>query len=213
LKLSVLVPTFNEAREIGECLAWIRREHDGEILVADGGSTDATAEIAENAGARVIRCPKGLAAQLNLASGFAGADVLGFIAADSRPEPGWKGAVTKAMGAPQLEACGFRLRIDDPHPALKLIEWGGNFRARYLAITLPDQGLFVRRRKFFDLGGFCEDSLIPYISLCEKLREEGQFRLLSHAMLSSSRKWREGGIVRTTARHLGIYLRFRALGA
>ncbi len=210
MKLSVLVPTFNEAGEIGECIAWLRREHEGEILVADGGSSDATVELAEAAGARVIRCPKGLAAQLNLASGFADGDVLCFIAADSRPQAGWKEVVERAMGSPRIEAGGFRLRLDDRHPALRLIEWGGNFRARYLAVTLPDQGLFIRRRKFFDLGGFSEDSLIPYISLCEKLRGDGEFRLFSHAMVSSARKWREGGILRTTARHFGIYRRFRA---
>lgn len=210
MKLSAIVPTWNEAAHIERCLATLRQEQSGEILVADGGSTDGTTEKAARMGAKVIASEKGLARQLNAAAAKAEGDVLWFVAADSRPEPGWFARIEGALASPYVVGGGFRLRLDDPFWGLRLIAWGGNFRARYLATTLPDQGLFVRRRAFEEVGGFDAASLIPYMTFCERLRERGEFRLLDHSMVSSARKWREGGVLRTTFRHWRIYREFRA---
>lgn len=209
MKLTVIVPARNEAAQIEACLKSLRREHAGELIVADGGSTDGTPALAEALGATVLRCEPGLAGQINRAVDAASGDVVFLVAADSRPEPGWMAAIESALVSPYVLGGGFRLQLDDNHWGLRLITWGGNFRSRYLGITLPDQGLFVRRDAFRDVGGMATGSLIPYVLLCHRLKEGGEFRVLSHAMVSSARKWRDYGMLRTTGHHVWTYLKFK----
>ncbi len=209
MKLSVIVPTFNEAGQIEACLTWLRQEHPGEILVVDGGSTDDTIRRAESLGFTVLRASCGLANQLNHAAELAEGDILFFVAADSRPQTGWRQCVLDSFSEPSLVGGGFRLKLDDERWRLRLVSWGGNVRSRYLNAVLPDQGLFVRRQAFQAAGGFAPESLIPYLSFCQRLRALGEFRVLTHTMLSSARQWHAGGIFRTSARHLWIYLKFR----
>jgi rSAM/selenodomain-associated transferase 2 len=208
--LSVIVPALNEAAQIERCLSWLRREHDGEILVVDGGSTDDTVARARLTNVKVIDSERGLARQLNAAARAATGEILFFVAADSRPQPGWRRKILEALESPYVVGGGLRLKLDDSGWGLKVIAWGGNFRSRYLGITLPDQGLFVRREAFEKAGGLSQESMIPYVPLCHRLKALGEFRLLSHDMVSSARKWREGGLIRTSARHVWIYLRFKS---
>lgn len=209
MTLSLIVPALDEAEQIEACLAWLKREHDGEILVADGGSRDGTPDFAARAGARVIAPGRGLAKQVNAAVAQAKGEEIFVVAADGRPAEGWKLAVEDALADPSVLGGGLRLHLEGATWGLKIIEWGGNVRAHYLGVTLPDQGLFVRRRAFLDCGGLPEDSLIPYIPFSHRLSERGGFRLLSHEMGSSIRKWRRHGVLRTTLGHWRTYLRFK----
>lgn len=209
MNLSVIVPVLNEEREIAGCLGAIRAEFDGEILVVDGGSEDETRARAEASGANVLIGPRGMAAQCNLGARSAQGDLLFFVAADSRPAPGWREAIEAAMGSPYVAGGGLRLSLDDPAFAYRVIAWGGNFRSRYLGIALADQGLFVRREIFESLGGMAGDSLIPHARLCRQMKRYGEVLLLPLPMRSSAREWRKQGAVRTVIRHVLIYLRFK----
>lgn len=207
MKVSVIVPALNEESNIAAAIE-SARDAD-EILVVDGGSEDETLAIAREKGARVVASPRGLARQCNLGASAASGAVLLFFAADSRLALGWRPALEEALSNPYLVWGGFRLELDDPSPLFRLYSWGGNFRARYVRLALPDQGLFVRRAEFERAGGFPEDSLIPFARLCFDLRPLGEYRLLAERTLSSARKWHEHGRVRTTLRHVMAYLRFR----
>lgn len=211
MSLSVVVPALNEAANIGRCVAALRQGFAGEILVVDGGSRDETAALAARAGARVIACERGLARQCNAGAGQASGDALFFIAADSVVPPGWSGAIERALGSPYVIGGGFHLAIDGPGAAFRVISWGGNFRARYLRIALPDQGLFTRRAAFEAAGGMSTASLIPFARLAFDLTRHGEWALVPEVVHSSPRQWLEHGVLATTLSHVGTYLRFKRL--
>ena len=92
--VSIIIPTYNEAASIGDLLRYLPTATAGEptpeLLVVDGGSTDATVALAQQAGATVHRSlRKGRAAQLNYGAEQARGDVLYFLHADSYPPPGF----------------------------------------------------------------------------------------------------------------------------
>jgi glycosyltransferase involved in cell wall biosynthesis len=203
LKISVVIPTYNERDQIEDCLRAL--DFAGEVVVVDGGSTDGTRERVPTA----LVSPRGLATQCNHGVAAATGDVIFFVSADSRAPGGWRDAIEKTLRSPYVVAGGFTLALADSARAFRVIEWGGNFRSRYLKIALPDQGLFVKRTAFEAVGGMREDSMIPYARLCFDLHREGEFVLLPHRMRSSARKWRERGIFGTSFSHVRTYLRFK----
>lgn len=209
MTLSIVIPTWNEAEYIESCLKHLRSEFRGEVLVIDGGSTDGTGARTMQHNARLYTASKGLAAQCNEGAREAMGEVLLFLSADSLLRPGWLGALETAMLSPQVVGGGFRLELDDSHWNYKLIEFGGNFRSRYLGVALSDQGLFVRRRVFEKLGGFSETSRIPHALFCRELKNVGEMVLLNHAIVSSTRKWKNEGVWHTVSNHARTYLTYR----
>jgi hypothetical protein len=119
--------------------------------------------------------------------------------------------VERAFASPYIVGGGFHLAIDSKGVAFGIISWGGNFRARYLKIALPDQGLFTRRAAFETVGGMDPESLIPFARLAFDLAKHGEWRILPGVVHTSPRKWLERGLMATTLTHMGTYLRFKYL--
>jgi glycosyltransferase involved in cell wall biosynthesis len=209
VNLSVIVPTLNEGERISACLRAVRAEFDGDLQVVDGGSADATVSRARLFGAQIWSTTTGLARQCNFGAEKAAGDLYFFVSADSVPAPGWYEVAQKTFRSSYVVAAGFQLQLDDPHPVFQCIEWCGNLRARYLGVALPAQGLLVRRRSFWAAEGMDVDSLIPYLRLCEGLRDIGEFRLLKHSIRGSGREWKERGVAQTAWRHLRLYREYR----
>ncbi|HEY9402567.1 MAG TPA: glycosyltransferase, partial [Pyrinomonadaceae bacterium] len=89
--ISVVIPTLDEAHSLGATLQALTRLHYGsrvEIIVADGGSADATREIAREHGAHVISSARGRGAQMHAGATAARGEVLWFLHADTLPPPG-----------------------------------------------------------------------------------------------------------------------------
>lgn len=208
--LSVIVPTLNEEKNIPACLRSLRDDLGGEVIVVDGDSADATVAVALEANGRVWHGPRGLAQQCNFAAARARGDVLFFLSADCVAPTGYERAIAQVMQSPYAAGGTFQLDLDDPGLIYRAITFGGNFRSRYLRIGLGDQGLFVRKSVFTKVGGMRENSRIPFLQLCTDLKREGEFRILNAAVKSSSRKWREHGVLRTVLHHNLTYLKFRA---
>ncbi len=95
----------------------------------DAGSTDATLDVAQEAGCRVLRCGRGRAGQMNAGAETARGGILLFLHPDSRLSAGFAGAVREALDRPGVAAGAFRLRIDGPERALRLMEWGVRVRS------------------------------------------------------------------------------------
>ena len=81
--LSIIIPTLNEEDGLAGLLSSVLKEPQTEVIVVDGGSSDATCQIAEQAGARVICCGKGRGRQMNAGAALARGEVLLFLHADS----------------------------------------------------------------------------------------------------------------------------------
>lgn len=199
LAVSIIIPTYNEAEAITALLGYLGRARAGEpapeILVVDGGSTDATVRLARQAGATVLASPrKGRAAQLNHGAGQARGAVLYFLHADSWPPPGFLADVRQAVGQGYGAGC-YRLVFDHPHWLLRFSAWCT--RLPFTAVRFGDQSLFVRRDLFEHLGGYREDLLVMEDQeLVGRLRARAPFRVLPKAVTTSARKYLVNGVVR-----------------
>ncbi len=195
--LSIVVPTFNEERTIEQTLGAIAGLTDAEVIVADGGSTDATAEIARRMGVCVVPVRPGRGRQMNAGAALARGEVLLFLHADTKLPGGFQGHVWSTLDRGAV-AGAFPLRIDDEHSGLRWIEWGANLRSHYLQMPYGDQGLFVRSELFHRVGGFPNWPLMEDYELCRRLRRHGRLLLAPAAISTSARRWLKLGLWRTT---------------
>jgi rSAM/selenodomain-associated transferase 2 len=196
MRLSVVIPTWNEAENLAATLASLPAE--AEVIVADGGSEDGTLEIARRARARILSCDLGRAQQMNRGARESGGDTLLFLHADAILDPRAGEAIERALGPPGVAAGYFRLRIASPRPTLRIAAMGSNLRARWLHMPYGDQGLAVRRHIYEEVGGFPEVPFLEDVSLIRMLRRKGRLVPLEATLSTGDRHWRDLGVVRTT---------------
>lgn len=179
-RLSVVIPTLDEQTRIGACLASVGKRPDVEIIVSDGGSTDATLDVVRRTrpDARIVRGGRGRGGQLNRGAAAATAGRLLFVHADCRLPGGWFDAVTTALDQPTVALVCFRLRTEpsDGRPAGSARRlWLGIFDLRSRGWGLPygDQGFALRREIFDRLGGFTDIPLMEDLDLARRVRRSG----------------------------------------
>lgn len=188
--VSVVVPVLNEARVLPVLVPQLRAlaETDGcEVVAVDGGSTDGTRELLERS-FRVVDSPKGRARQMNAGARASSGDVLFFLHADSvlPPDPiGELRRVARTHGA----GC-FGIRFDRRHPVLGFCALMSNARVRVRGIAYGDQGIFMRRGLFEDVGGFPELPIMEDLQLSLNLRRRGvRFGMTRRRITTSSRRF------------------------
>ena len=191
LKLSVVVPVLNEAAGIRaalEALAPLRgRGH--EVILVDGGSSDRTPELAEGLCDRVLRAPRGRAAQMNAGARVATGEVLVFLHADTRLPPRADQLIPAASRWGR-----FDVEIEGRHPLLKVVACAMNLRSRLTGIATGDQAIFVRRDAF---PGYPEIALMEDIALCRVLKKMRRPACLRERVVTSGRRWESRGVLRT----------------
>jgi rSAM/selenodomain-associated transferase 2 len=196
MKLSVVIPTWNEAENLAATLAAL--PPGAEVVVADGGSIDGTVEIARRAGARVIASEAGRARQMNQGARETRGDTLLFLHADAALGSGAGEAIEEALADPRVVGGFFRLRIQSSRCALRLASWGSNFRARVLLLPYGDQGLFLRRSVYEEVGGFPDVPFLEDVALIRMLRRRGRLAALDVTLTTGDRHWRELGVALST---------------
>lgn len=204
--ISVIVPTLNEARALPRTLATVAAQHAAhEVIVADGGSDDATTSIARAAGAVCLTAARGRGAQMNAGARRARGEWLLFLHADTLLPRDALPAIATLPAA--IEAGCFHQCFSDSeaHPLLKLVSRLHNWRCRKTHIMYGDQAMFVRRAVFETLGGFPESDLED-VKLSERLRARRAPVLLPAAVVTDARKFIARGIVRSMARIVLILL-------
>jgi rSAM/selenodomain-associated transferase 2 len=208
--ISLILPVLNEAPILAGVLSGLPQTPDLEILLVDGGSTDATRAVA--AGFPHVRCltaPRGRGAQMNAGARMARGDFFLFLHIDTVLTTDHLTALRRAAADPRVGAGAFELRLHPPTPFLRFIAWGANWRCRLFHLPYGDQAIFVRRDLFAALGGYThrrpED-----LDLVIRLRRFTRLRLLTPPVSSSGRRWLEHGNLRTTTHHWLFLIRHLA---
>jgi rSAM/selenodomain-associated transferase 2 len=197
VKLSVVIPTFNEEAVIAETLRRIVVSVvPYELIVADGCSADDTAARARPY-ATVLAVPGTRGAALNRAAMFATGDVLLFLHADTLLPTGAETAIAGALENAEVIGGAFRLRFDHPGRLATLLARHVNFRSSLSNIFFGDQALFVRREIFVRAGGFKEWSVMEDMEILGRLRSHGRLALLDEEVVTSTRRHRKNGWVKT----------------
>jgi rSAM/selenodomain-associated transferase 2 len=197
VKLSVIVPTLNEEAVIAQTLCRaVEALAPHEVIVADGCSADHTAQLARPY-ASVLALSMTRGAALNHAAATATGDVLLFLHADTMVPMGAAAAIACAMQDVDVIGGAFRLRFDHPGRLAALLARHVNFRSSLSNTFFGDQALFVRREVFARAGGFKDWSVMEDVEILERLRRHGRLALLDEAVVTSARRHRRNGWVKT----------------
>lgn len=207
--LSVVIPTLNAAGELGSCMK--RMAGADEIVVADGGSSDSTLAVAEEAGARIVMAPRGRGIQLHAGAEAAAGDWLLFLHADTLPGPRWRQAVALHVDHSPDKAGCFRLRLADKAWQARVVERGARLRAALFGLPYGDQGLLVSRQLYQAVGGYRPMPLMEDVDLVRRIGIR-RLRPLDEEAWTSASRWRRDGWVRRSTRNLAC-LSLYLLGA
>ena len=216
-RLAVVVPTLSEAEILPELVARLiptsgkgAEDRADELIVADGGSTDGTVELARRAGATVVQCAAGRGRQLAEGARSATAELLLFLHADSVPDEGALAATRAAFRDARVVATGMRQRVDGAGVLFRAIERVADVRVRRLGLVYGDSALAVRREAYDEVGGFRDLPIFEDVDLSRRLRRLGRVELVREArVVVSSRRWEKDGVLRRTLGNwmlTGLYL-------
>ena len=198
VRVSVVVPTLNEARALPALLkqlqAW--QQPGDEILVVDGGSNDGTAALAQESCANVLRVNAGRSNQLNAGGHHARGDVIWFVHADSDIKHVSRTDIVSAIeSGTQWGWC--TVAIDDPALWFRVIERGMRWRSKLTRVATGDQGVFVQRGLFEQLGGFNPIELMEDVDFAKRARAIARPAVIAGTIATSARRWRRHGIMKT----------------
>lgn len=196
--LSVIIPSLNAgpglASALGALIPGVVNGLIREVIVADGGSTDATLAIAGDAGCTVIACPPGRGGQLARGAGAARSGWLLFLHADTVLGPGWDGEVAQfiANDSSQAYAGVFRFALDDYSTQARRLEFMVAMRCRLLALPYGDQGLLIHRALYAALGGYRDQPLMEDVDLIRRIGRRRLIYFRARALTSAARYARAG---------------------
>ena len=196
-RISVVIPTLNEAANISETVRWAQNACNVEVVVVDGGSRDDTTEIAGRLGALVLAAEASRARQMNVGAAAATGDILLFLHADTHLPEGYDGQVRGALARPGAAAGAFALGIDSPMPSLRIMEFVANWRSRYLQKPYGDQALFLAAETFRTVGGYPDLPIMEDFELVRRLKKKGRIIILPVSVTTSDRRWLHVGVWKT----------------
>jgi len=208
--LSVIIPVLNEASEIRAALLALQalRAAGNEIIVADGGSGDATRDLARDLADAVIDAPRGRAMQMNAAARDARGDILVFLHADTALPEGAAPMIADGLAASGKVWGRFDVRIAGASAWFPVIGFMMNWRSRITGIATGDQAIFVRRALFEEIGGFPPLPLMEDIALSSRLKRRSRPLCLRAQAATSGRRWERHGVLRTIALMGWLRLRY-----
>lgn len=201
--ISIIIPAYNEEGHIGPTVTSLLGIPQSatlitEIIVVDGGSTDATIVEAAASGAKVVvSSRKGRAAQMNTGAAVATTDILYFLHADSIPPRHFVTDIMNAVQAGYVSGC-YRLQFDHRHWFLQANAWFTRFDVN--AVRFGDQSLFVTKAVFEKAGGFDENLIVMEDQeISRRIRRFGRFKIMNGAVVTSARKYLDNGVYKMQA--------------
>ena len=215
--LSVVIPTLNAEKSLTRTLAaLVRPTVRGlvkDVVIVDGGSTDATRAIAEAAGARLIEAPRGRGTQLAAGAQAARGQWLLFLHADTVLQPGWDGEVETLLerlekrGRKGLDfAAVFRFALDDFSLWARMLETVVVWRCRLFGLPYGDQGLLVSRQRYDALGGYRPYPIMEDVDLVRRIGRRRLVFLRTPAVTSPERYLNDGYLARSSRNALCLTL-------
>jgi len=212
--LSIIIPTLNAEKSLASCLSALVpatvRGLVREVVIVDGGSSDKTAEIADQAGATLITSPKGRGTQLRNGADAAKQNWLLFLHADTVLSAGWEEEVEKFLQqvesgrfANNQVAAAFRFALDDFGAGARWLESMVALRCALFRLPYGDQGLLIHKNFYARLGGYPDVLLMEDVGLVRRIGWRRLVMLRSTALTSPERYRRDGYLMRSLS-NLGL---------
>ncbi len=190
--ITIIVPLLNEA-DIAEALVehLVSLEVE-QVVIVDGGSTDATPEIMQAAGFDVIQSSASRAKQMNAGANKATQTTLLFLHADTRLPQSYKAEVAKSSVWGRFDVC-----FDDPSGGMSMIAFFMNLRSRISSVATGDQAIFINKSVFESIGGFPDFPIMEDVALSKRLRQLHRPYNSRLRVTTSARRWQQHGVVKT----------------
>lgn len=205
--ISIVIPTLNAAEALLESLpALMEGLHTGlvrELIVTDGGSTDQTLEIAEEAGAEIVTGTPSRGGQLQRGCAVAKGEWLLVLHADTVLQEGWSKDVGEHLPTGNPAAFLLTFQASGFWPAW-VAGWA-NMRSRVFSLPYGDQGLLVSRRAYDKATGYPDQPLMEDVALVRALP---RITLLNTRAVTSADRYARAGWVRRGARNLWTLIRY-----
>ncbi|WBL25240.1 TIGR04283 family arsenosugar biosynthesis glycosyltransferase [Zunongwangia sp. HGR-M22] len=207
MKISIIIPVFNEEQNIGRLLEYLLKHNKGfiaEIIVVDGGSLDQTIAITRQfSSVKIIFSEKSRAKQMNAGARIAKAEILYFLHADSYPPFHFDNYIIRTIKNDKKAGC-FIMKFDKNHWWLKLM---AQFtRINHRSCRGGDQSLFIKEELFFKLGGYNENYIVYEDNeLIGKLYDLGEFTIINKWLTTSARLYEKLGVWQTQWLFCQIY--------
>jgi rSAM/selenodomain-associated transferase 2 len=198
-RVSIVVPVLNEAIGIAAALQRLGalRHGGAELIVVDGGSSDATLQRCVGLADQAMLAPRGRARQMNHGAARAAGSILLFVHADTRLPEGALAMVRGALAGGAHDWGRFDVVIEGRSAWFPVIAALMNRRSRWSGIATGDQAMFVRRDVFSSVGGFPDQPLMEDIELSRRLRRIGRPACIAARVVTSGRRWERDGVWRT----------------
>ena len=209
-QVSVIIPALNEEQHLASTLQAVGQCKCHEVILVDGGSADSTVRLAKAAGIRVLTSKPGRARQMNAGAAVAEGGALLFLHADTLLPTGWAEVIARNLRRPNVVGGAFRFRITGNFRGKSFVEWTTSLRSRWLQRPYGDQGLFLARPLFEEMGGFADLPIMEDYEFTSRLRRRGRLITVKEPALTSGRRWESLGVLRTTLRNQWMLASYHA---
>jgi rSAM/selenodomain-associated transferase 2 len=197
--VSFVIPVLNEEDAVADLLRDLRQRYPhSQLIVVDGGSRDRTVALALPLCDQLLLMATGRARQMNLGGQVACMPYVCFLHADSRPGVSASALEAYLVARPAWGFC--RVRLSSERLPFRIVEWFMNQRSRMTSVATGDQMMFVKKTVFDESGGFDDIPLMEDVAYCKRLRRLQAPIIIQAPVLTSSRRWEEGGVVLTVLR-------------
>lgn len=207
--LSVIIPVLHEQERINQTLAMLRKQAPAvEIIVVDGDAGGATIAAIADPSAIKMTAPAGRGSQLAAGAAVATGAVILMLHADTLLPDKAFADIAKAVNNGAAWGA-FRLGIDSPGLAYRIIERSVDLRCKLFTLPYGDQAIFVTHTALQQCGGIPALPLMEDVALCDRLKRSRQrFMLLPTRVQTSARRWQQDGVIRRTLRNWWLLLRY-----
>jgi rSAM/selenodomain-associated transferase 2 len=198
--VSIVIPVRAGEERLPQLLRQLSPHRDIEVIVAFGGALDEDARRLRQARRDVmwIEAEEGRGPQLNAGAAVARGTWLWFVHADSHLPDGWLD-VFRTLDSTPVIGGSFRFRLESVAWQARVIERAVWLRVRWFGVPYGDQGIFVRRTVFHEIGAYAAIPLMEDVEFIRRLKHRGRLRHLSLELATSARRWeREGWWKRST---------------
>lgn len=201
MSISIISPILNEAENLQVLNQQRLALSDSlcEWILVDGGSTDNTVQLAQEMGFQLVQSEKGRATQQNNGAKIAQGQILLFLHADTQLNQSAIDAIIDAKTANNAATLWgrFDIQLDGKQSIFRIIETMINLRSRLSKIATGDQGLFISKALFEQVGGFPNQPIMEDIEICKTLKRIQAPVCLKQTIITSSRRWETFGVWKT----------------
>lgn len=194
------MPVYNEAYILRDRLKKLNLTDLEELIIVDGGSSDATVTIARKFSDKVFVAKSGRASVMNFGAARADGDILLFLHADCALPQNAFGTIRDTLNMPGVASGAFELGIESPQFRFRIIEFFANKRAKITRLIYGDQGMFLTRELFDRIGGFADIPLMEDIEISKRLKKRGKIIFVNPPITASPRRWVNEGLLYSTLR-------------